>query len=166
MVEGGQERADTVQNALARVKADVDYVAVHDAARPLIVKEWVDAVFKAAEESGAAMPALPITGTIKRVEGKRITETVSRDGLWQAQTPQVFRRDLLLEAFAKRDDFPATDEAQLIERIGVDVTVIEGWPMNMKITSFADFKMAEALVNALPKKKGLKTLHPFTDELI
>ncbi|MFQ5732451.1 MAG: 2-C-methyl-D-erythritol 4-phosphate cytidylyltransferase [Planctomycetaceae bacterium] len=166
IVEGGRERADTVQNALARVRADVDFVAIHDAARPLIVAEWIDAVFAAAEQSGAALPALPIAGTIKRVDGKRVVETVSRDGLWQAQTPQVFRRELLLDAFAKRGNFPATDEAQLVERIGVEVTVVEGWPMNLKITTFADFKVAEALVNALPKKKGIKTLHPFTDELI
>lgn len=164
IVEGGTERADTVQNALARVKADVDFVAVHDAARPLLVKEWVDKIFAAAEQHGAAIPAIPVSSTLKRVDGKRIVETVSRDGLWQAQTPQVFRREMLLEAFAKRDGFQATDEAQLVERIGVDVAVIEGWPMNIKITTQQDFKMAEALVDALPKDKGLKSLHPFADE--
>jgi 2-C-methyl-D-erythritol 4-phosphate cytidylyltransferase len=165
IVEGGPERADTVQKALARVKADVDFVAVHDAARPLLVKDWIDKIFAAAEQHGAAIPALPVSSTLKRVDGsKRITETVSRDGLWQAQTPQVFRRELLLEAFAKRDGFQATDEAQLVERIGVDVAVIEGWPMNIKITTQQDFKMAEALVDALPKDKGLKSLHPFADE--
>jgi 2-C-methyl-D-erythritol 4-phosphate cytidylyltransferase len=154
-----------VQKALARVKADVEFVAVHDAARPLLVKDWIDKIFAAAEQHGAAIPALPVSSTLKRVDGsKRITETVSRDGLWQAQTPQVFRRELLLEAFAKRDGFPATDEAQLVERIGVDVAVIEGWPMNIKITTQQDFKLAEALIDALPKDKGLKSLHPFADE--
>jgi 2-C-methyl-D-erythritol 4-phosphate cytidylyltransferase len=165
IVEGGAERADTVQKALARVKADVDFVAVHDAARPLLVKDWIDKVFAAAEQHGAAIPAIPVASTLKRVDAaKRITETVSRDGLWQAQTPQVFRRELLLEAFAKRGDFQATDEAQLVERIGVEVAVVEGWPMNIKITTQQDFKMAEALVGALPKDKGLKSLHPFADE--
>lgn len=164
IVEGGAERADTVQQALARVKADVDFVAVHDAARPLLVKDWIDKIFAAALQHGAAIPAIPVSSTLKRVDGKRIAETVSRDGLWQAQTPQVFRRELLLEAFAKRGDFRATDEAQLVERIGVDVAVIEGWPMNIKITTQQDFQLAEALVNALPKDKGLKSLHPFADE--
>ena len=166
IVEGGAERVDTVQNALARVKSDVDFVAIHDAARPLLVKEWIDKIFAAAEKSGPVIPAVPVSGTLKRVgDGKRITETVSRENLWQAQTPQVFPRELLLHAFAKRDGFQATDEAQLMERIGVEVAVIEGWPMNIKITTQQDFEMAEALLNALPKK-GLKTLHPFSDELI
>ncbi len=165
IVEGGSERFESVQNALARVKSDVDFVAVHDAARPLIVKEWVDAVFDAAEKSGAAIPAIPASSTLKRVGPDRtIQETVSREGLWQAQTPQVFGRQLLLEAFAKRGHLAATDEAQLVENIGHPVTVVEGWPMNIKITTFADFKMAEALTDALPKPKLLGGLHPFADE--
>lgn len=164
IVEGGAERADTVQNALARVQDDVDYVAVHDAARPLLVKEWIDEVFAAAEKTGAAIPGLPVSSTVKRVAGETIEETVPRENLWLAQTPQVFKRELLLDAYAQRGDFVATDEAQLVERIGVDVTVVRGWPMNIKITTFADFKMAEALVNALPKKQGLKSLHPFADD--
>jgi 2-C-methyl-D-erythritol 4-phosphate cytidylyltransferase len=165
LVRGGQERFDSVQNALARVRPDVDFVAVHDAARPLLVKEWVDAIFAAAERSGAAIPAIPVTNTLKRAGSDRtITETVPRDGLWQAQTPQVFRRQLLMEAFAKRGSLAATDEAQLVENISRPVTLIEGWPMNVKITTFADFKLAEALVDALPKPKLLGRLHPFADE--
>jgi 2-C-methyl-D-erythritol 4-phosphate cytidylyltransferase len=165
IIEGGAERFHSVQNALARVKSDVDFVAIHDAARPLIVKEWVDQVFAAAEKSGAAIPAIPSANTLKRVgPNHRIIETVPREGLWQAQTPQVFERKLLLDAFAKRGDLAATDEAQLVENTGHPVTVVEGWPMNIKITTFADFKMAEALVDALPKPKMLRGLHPFADE--
>jgi 2-C-methyl-D-erythritol 4-phosphate cytidylyltransferase len=165
IIEGGEERFQSVQNALARVKSDVEFVAVHDAARPLIVKEWVDTIFAAAEKSGAAIPAVPTANTLKRVgPNSRILETVSREGLWQAQTPQVFRRQLLLDAFAKRGNLAATDEAQLVENTGYPVTVVEGWPMNIKITTFADFKMAEALVDALPKPKLLGGLHPFADE--
>jgi 2-C-methyl-D-erythritol 4-phosphate cytidylyltransferase len=165
IVEGGAERFQSVQNALARVKSDIEFVAVHDAARPLIVKEWVDAVFAAAEKSGAAIPAIPTSNTLKRVGPDRtILETVSRDGLWQAQTPQVFRRQLLLEAFAKRGDVAATDESQLVENTGYPVSIVEGWPMNIKITTFADFKMAEALTDALPKPKLLGSMHPFADE--
>jgi 2-C-methyl-D-erythritol 4-phosphate cytidylyltransferase len=165
LVAGGAERFESVQNALARVRTDVDYVAVHDAARPLIVKEWVDTIFAAAEKSGAVIPAIPASSTLKRVgPDRRIVETVSREGIWQAQTPQVFSRKLLLEAFAKRGDIPATDEAQLVENIGHPVAILEGWPMNIKITTFADFKMAEALVDALPKPKILGGMHPFADE--
>jgi 2-C-methyl-D-erythritol 4-phosphate cytidylyltransferase len=164
LVTGGQERADTIEKALARVRPDVDFVAVHDAARPLLVAEWIDKLFQAAEQSGAVIPAIPITSTIKRVDpGHTITETVSRDGLWQAQTPQVFRRQLLLEAYARRTNAPATDEASLVEQLGHPVSVIEGWPMNIKITNRDDFRMAEALLEALPKPQ-LRQIHPFEDE--
>ncbi len=164
IVPGGKQRADSVRNALARVKADIDYVAVHDAARPLIVKPWIDRVFAAAEQSGAAILATPISSTIKRVDNGQIVETVPRDNLWPAQTPQVFRRQLLLDAYARWDGSEATDEANLVERIGHPVTIVEGSPMNLKITTQEDFKMAEALLGALPQEKGLRSLHPFADD--
>jgi len=169
IVAGGDERADSVENALARVHADVDFVAVHDAARPLLTPKWITDVFKAAEKSDAAIPAIPVTSTLKRVQklqkdGEQIVETVSREGLWLAQTPQVFRRDLLLEAYAKRGDGPATDEASLVERLGHPVKVVPGSPMNIKITLPEDFKMAEALLDALPKDDLFRPLHPFADE--
>lgn len=161
LVAGGKERADSVQNALARVRSDIDFVAVHDAARPLITRSWIDAVFSAAVQSGAAIPAFSISSTIKRVENGTIIETVPRDQLWGAQTPQVFERQLLLDAYAKRDGFVATDEAQLVERLGRPVTVVECSALNLKITTQEDFRMAEHLLNALPSEKSLKSLHPF-----
>jgi 2-C-methyl-D-erythritol 4-phosphate cytidylyltransferase len=164
IVAGGRERADSVRNALARVRPDVDFVAVHDAARPLLVKKWIDAICVAAEDSGAAIPAIPISSTIKRVENGRIVETVPRRGLWAAQTPQVFRRQLLLDAFARWDGGEATDEAQMVERLGQRVTVVEGSAMNLKITTQEDFKMAEALLGALPQERNLSALHPFADD--
>ena len=164
IVPGGKERADSVRNALARVKPDVDFVAVHDAARPLIVKRWIDIVFDAAERTGAAIPAVPISSTVKRVENRNIVETVSRQGLWAAQTPQVFKRTLLMEAYAKWQGGDATDEAQLVEQLGHPVAVVEGSPMNVKIASQEDFRLAEALVNSLPQEKGLGSLHPFADD--
>lgn len=164
IVPGGHQRADSVKNALARVKADIDFVAVHDAARPLVVKPWIDKIFAAAEKSGAAIPAVPISSTIKRVENGRIVETVPRTGLWAAQTPQVFRRQLLLDAYARWDGSEATDEAQLVERLGHPITVVEGSPLNVKITTQEDFRMAESLLSALPQEKPLRALHPFADE--
>lgn len=165
IVPGGAERADTVQNALARVRGDVEFVAIHDAARPLIVKEWIDSVFAAAVRSGAAIPAVRVAATLKRVSPEGTIEaTVPRDRLWQAQTPQVFRVDLLREAFARRGNEQPTDEAQLVESLGRPVTVVEGSSMNLKITTAEDFRMAEALLDALPKPKGFRALHPFADE--
>jgi 2-C-methyl-D-erythritol 4-phosphate cytidylyltransferase len=164
VVNGGAERADSVQNALARVKPDVEFVAIHDAARPCIANEWVTAVFDKAKQTGAALLAIPVNGTLKRVGANHeIEETVPRANLWEAQTPQVFRRDLLLEAYAKRDGFNATDDAQLVERIGQAVTVVTGSPLNIKITTKGDLKFAEACLKALPKPK-LGFSHPFDDD--
>ncbi len=165
IVEGGAERADSVENALNKVREDVDFVAVHDAARPLLVKKWVDQIFQAAVDTGAAIPAVPVTSTLKRGDANNlISETVARVGLWTAQTPQVFRRELLIEAYAKRGDLQPTDEAQLVEQTGHPVKIVSGSPMNLKITEYEDFRMAEALLDALPKEKALGALHPFADE--
>ncbi|MDA7978119.1 MAG: 2-C-methyl-D-erythritol 4-phosphate cytidylyltransferase, partial [Pirellulales bacterium] len=91
-------------------------------------------------------------------------ETVDREGLWEAQTPQVFARQLLLDAFAKRDGFAATDEAQLLERIGVDVHVLPGSPVNLKITTQEDLRLAEHALKAVPKPKAFGPAHPFKDD--
>jgi len=165
IVPGGKERADSVQNALEKVRDDVDFVAVHDAARPLLVKSWVNEVFAAAEKHGAALLANPVTATLKRVDQQHVVkQTIDRTGLWAAQTPQVFRRDLLIQAFLQRGQLTATDEAQLVEQLGQPVHVVPGSPMNLKITTQDDFRMAEVLLDALPKEKGLGMLHPFADE--
>jgi 2-C-methyl-D-erythritol 4-phosphate cytidylyltransferase len=169
IVAGGAERSDSVRNALARVRADVDFVAVHDAARPLLVQEWIDRVFRAAEQSGAAILATPVTSTLKRANaddpsGNTIEETVSRDRLWAAQTPQVFRRQLLLDAYAQQGALHPTDEAQLVEQMGHPVSLVEGSPLNFKITTGDDFRLAEVALDALPKAKTLRALHPFADE--
>jgi len=165
VVPGGNERADSVQNALAKVRSDVDFVAVHDAARPLLTKQWINEVFAAAEKYGAALLASPVTATLKRVNADRIIErTVDRSMLWAAQTPQVFRRELLLEAYAQRGKLNATDESQLVEQLGHPIHVVPCSPMNLKITTQDDFRMAEALLDVLPKEKTLGALHPFADE--
>ncbi|HEX4150276.1 MAG TPA: 2-C-methyl-D-erythritol 4-phosphate cytidylyltransferase [Pirellulales bacterium] len=165
VVEGGKERADSIQNALARVKADIQFVAVHDAARPCIADEWITRVFEAAERSGAAILAVPVGATLKRVgPDQKITETVPRDGLWEAQTPQVFRRQLLLDAYARRQNFAATDDAQLVERLGQSVTVVAGSPINLKITTHEDLRLAEQALKAMPKPKFHGPAHPFADD--
>jgi len=165
VVEGGKERADSIERALARVQPDVEFVAVHDAARPCLADEWITKVFEAAEKTGAAILAVPVAATLKRVGANHaIVETVSREGLWEAQTPQVFRRKLLLEAYAKRGDFVATDDAQLVERIGETVTVVQGSPINLKITTQEDLRLAEQALKAMPKPKFQGPAHPFAGD--
>ena len=165
VVDGGAERSDSVANALARVKDDCDYVAIHDAARPCIVEAWIDAVFAAAVKSGAAILAAPVTGTLKRAAGDQtIAETVARENLWEAQTPQVFRRQMLIDAYARRGKEPATDDAQLVERLGHKVTIVPGSPMNIKITTKEDLRTAAALLKALPRPKLTGPAHPFADD--
>lgn len=168
VVAGGRERADSVERGLAALNANIDFVAIHDAARPLMTRSWVDAVFSAATESQAAILATPIRGTIKRAATRsspvQIQETISREGLWEAQTPQVFSRALIEQAYAERGGFVATDEAQLVERLGHPVRIVECSAMNLKITTQDDLRMAGALLDALPKEKTLRPLHPFADE--
>lgn len=164
VVEGGSQRSDSVAHALARVRPDIDFVAIHDAARPCLANEWIDKVFAAAEKSGAAMLAIPVRGTLKRVRAGVIVETVDRQDLWEAQTPQVFRRDWLVEAYAQRGELAATDDASLIERIGHRVTIVEGSPINLKVTTKEDLRLAQQALKALPKPKLLGPAHPFADD--
>lgn len=165
VVLGGKERMDSVANALERVRDDVDFVAIHDAARPCLADVWIDGVFAAANKTGAAILAVPVTSTLKRVRTDHtIQETVAREQLWEAQTPQVFRRQLLIDAYARRGKFVATDDAQLVEQMGREVTVVPGSPMNLKITTKDDLRLATHLLKALPKPKGLGALHPFADD--
>ena len=145
VVAGGAERADSVQAALDKVTSDADYVAIHDAARPCLVDSWIDKVFAAATKSGAAILAVPVANTLKRsADGQTVVETIPRDGLWEAQTPQVFQRDLIMKAYASRGDFAATDDAQLVERLGQPVTLVRGSGLNLKITTREDLKLAES----------------------
>lgn len=152
---GGAERVDSVANGVARC-GDADLIAVHDAARPLVSREDLDAVFAAAAATGAALLAAPLASTVKRVRDGRVVETVPRHDLWAAQTPQVARADLMRRAFAlrlclggaERSEPPATDESELLERAGVPVAVTPGSARNFKITTPADFALAEALLRA------------------
>ncbi len=165
VVAGGKERADSVENAIARLKPEAEYIAIHDAARPCIADEWITKVFEAAEKSGAAILGVPVASTLKRVkDGSTIVETVPREGLWEAQTPQVFRRNILIEAYGRRGGFQATDDSQLVERIGKPVTVVRGSPVNLKISTKEDLRLAEQALRALPKPKFQGPAHPFAGD--
>lgn len=163
LVTGGAERFESVGNALAKVPAECELVAVHDAVRPLVSSFQVDAVIHAAATSGAAMLALPVADTLKKVEQGKITGTVPREGVWQAQTPQVFRRDWLVEAYAKRTG-NVTDDAMLIESLGHTVTVVNGSAFNFKITTKDDLALAEAVMKSRKQPGASKPKALFFDD--
>jgi 2-C-methyl-D-erythritol 4-phosphate cytidylyltransferase len=165
--EGGKERHDSIAGALALVKEEAEFVAIHDAVRPCLTNELVDAVFAEAAAKGAALLALPIADTLKRVAAQQKVEaTVPRQGLWLAQTPQVFRKDWIREAYAQRGKLgkDVTDDAQLVEALGHPVYVVEGSTTNIKITTKNDLFLADAILKSRPKPKGQGPIHPFADE--
>ena len=168
LVEGGAERFESVANALAKVREDAEFVAIHDAVRPGISSVLVDAVFHRAAHTGAALLALPVADTIKRADAQQcVAATISRESLWLAQTPQVFRRDWLMEAYRRRHEFtdPITDDAQLVEALGHPVHLVPGSLTNLKITTHADFVAVQALLKAqAASDKGPRFAHPFGDE--
>lgn len=167
IIEGGAERFESVARALEKVNPEADFVAIHDAVRPCLTEELVSAVFAQAEKHGAVLLGVPIVDTIKRVDPKdKVEATVPRKGLWLAQTPQVFRKDWLTEAYGKRSKLGAdiTDDAQLVEAAGHAVHIVEGSTSNIKITSKADLALAEAVLKSRPKPKGKGPIHPFADE--
>jgi 2-C-methyl-D-erythritol 4-phosphate cytidylyltransferase len=167
VIDGGAERSDSVARALEVVDSSCEFVAVHDAARPCLTADLIDAVFAAAREHGAALPAIPVADTVKRVGTDRFTtETLPRGGLYLAQTPQVFRLELLLRAYANRARLGpgVTDDTQLVEALGHPCAVVEGSPLNLKITTHADLRLASAVLQALPKPKREGPAHPFADE--
>jgi 2-C-methyl-D-erythritol 4-phosphate cytidylyltransferase len=144
VVLGGERRQDSVHAGLDALD-DVDYVLVHDGARPLVNEALIEASLQGAIEAGAAICAVPVSDTIKRGNEGLIVETVDRSALYQAQTPQAFRRDLLLRAH-EQDSADATDDAALVERLGLPVRLVAGSPRNIKVTTPDDLHVAEALL--------------------
>ena len=163
LTEGGPTRPQSVANALAKVADEAELVCVHDAVRPCICELWIDRVFAEADKTGAAILAYPVHGTLKRVSGANvIDETASRDDLWEAQTPQVFRKDVLVKAYSG-ELADVSDDAQLVEGTGQPVSVVLGDPRNIKITTKADLSLAAAVIGTLPKRKPKGPAHPFAE---
>jgi 2-C-methyl-D-erythritol 4-phosphate cytidylyltransferase len=144
-VAGGRERQDSVAAGLAALPPGPEWVVVHDAARPLVRPADVARVIEAAGREGAAILAAPVRDTIKRVRAGRVVQTPERSECWAAQTPQVFRVALLREALekARAEGFLGTDDAQLVERLGLPVAVVPGDPGNLKLTHPEDLAAAE-----------------------
>ncbi|MGE5244751.1 MAG: 2-C-methyl-D-erythritol 4-phosphate cytidylyltransferase [Betaproteobacteria bacterium] len=148
LVAGGVRRQDSVANALAAVDARAEIVLVHDAARPFVSASLIARTIAAATEAGAALAAVPARDTVKRVVGAQVVETIARETIYLAQTPQGFRREVLSRALAAGRTIDVTDEAALAEAIGCEVRVVEGEASNLKITTPDDLVLAEAIARA------------------
>src|SRR6266849_6978357 len=148
VVEGGDSRQESVENALRSLAPEYELVAVHDAVRPFIDLETIHKVFEEAAETGAAIVGVPAVDTVKQVirgtTHVRIRATLPREKLVMAQTPQVFRYEILKRAFAaaRADGFTATDESSMVERLDVEVSVVPGSDRNIKITKPTDMELA------------------------
>jgi 2-C-methyl-D-erythritol 4-phosphate cytidylyltransferase len=151
IVRGGERRQDSVWQGFRLLDAAAaEVVLVHDGARPLVGADLVSRVIAAARAEGAAVPVVPVEETVKEVLDGRVVRTVDRSHLSRTQTPQGFRYEVLKKALeaARRDRFYGTDEAMLAERVGIPVSVVEGDPRNIKITTPVDLKIAEGLLDA------------------
>ncbi len=156
VVLGGTKRKDSVYNGLKAVNKRTDFVLIHDAARPFINNAILSSVIQHAKKYGAAIVGVPVKATIKQVtraqehKGARgfvVDKTIDRENLWEVQTPQVFKKDLLLEAYDNFRDIDVTDEAMLLEKMGVKVGIVFGSYDNIKITTPEDLIIAEAILN-------------------
>jgi 2-C-methyl-D-erythritol 4-phosphate cytidylyltransferase len=160
VVEGGNSRQESVENALATVNPEIGLVAVHDAVRPFIDLETIHKVFDEAAETGAAIVGVPAVDTVKQVSAGtghvKIRATLPREKLVMAQTPQVFRYDLLARAFqsARADGFIGTDESSLVERLDVEVSVVPGSDRNIKITKPGDMDLAHLFLREETAKEA------------
>ncbi|MDZ7265665.1 MAG: 2-C-methyl-D-erythritol 4-phosphate cytidylyltransferase, partial [candidate division KSB1 bacterium] len=155
VVTGGESRQASVFAGLKALDDRCAVVAIHDAVRPLIAAALLIEVIKKGIETGAAILAVPIQESVKRISQDKITQTIDRNDLWLAQTPQVFHRELILKAYqqAEAEGFVGTDDAMLVERLNYPVHVVMGDYRNFKITTPIDLEWAEFLL----KKEGDKT---------
>ncbi len=150
VIAGGKERQDSVLAGLKVLAAEVELVLVHDGVRPFVPVAVIENCLQEAEKSGAAMAAVPVKDTLKSVSSRKVIEkTISRDGVWQAQTPQAVSKSLLIKAYAlaaEKENFTATDEAGLLELLGHPVKVVQGSEQNIKITRPEDLMLAKAIL--------------------
>ena len=167
LVHGGSERFESVANALKIVKDEVDFVAIHDSVRPCVTTELIDKVFQQAVKSGAAILALGMTDSLKRGSSSDpvvIEQSLPRERLWLAQTPQVFSKEILVKAF-KNVPKGATDDSQVVEAGGATVSIVVGSSSNIKITTRDDLFLADAILKSRPKPKANVSAHPFADDM-
>ena len=146
LVIGGPDRQDSVKNAIQNSNPKVDLVVIHDAARPFITKTLIEKCISACETSDGAIIAMQPHDTIKFSKDNIVEKTIDRSNIWMAQTPQAFNKQKILEAYSSRefDDLIITDESSLMEKLGYKIMIVPGTGKNFKITTFDDWKRAEA----------------------
>ncbi len=145
VIAGGHTRSKSVKNGLKAIDADTDLIVVHDGVRPLLSQEILAKAIKLGKRFGAVVTAVPVKSTIKKVNKKMrvVQETLNRDELWEIQTPQVFKKGILVKAYNTVKNLNPTDDAMLVEQLGVKVKVLEGDYKNIKITTPEDLRIAE-----------------------
>ena len=148
LVAGGAHRQESVYNAFGAIDPGTDIVVVHDGVRPFVEVAMIESVIDAAAEKGSAILALPCIDTVKQVERQRVVATLPREKIVMVQTPQAFRYEILREALekARADNYYASDESCLVERLGYPVTVLLGSERNIKITKPSDLPLAQFFV--------------------
>jgi len=148
VVQGGERRQDSIASGLNHLQPGTDIVAVHDGVRPFVSTDDIENAVLQAERTGAAVLAVPIVDTVKQVEKDVIESTLTREHLVLAQTPQVFRTEILKQAFdcATKDEYYGTDESSLVERLGHPVAIVRGSERNIKITRPSDLSLARAFL--------------------
>lgn len=151
VIRGGKERQDSIYNGIISLSQDTSIIVSHDGARPFVTNKMINQSIEKALEFGAAVVGMPVTDTIKMLKDQnngRVDYTPKRSLLWAAQTPQTFRKEILFEAYEKalQDDALGTDDSSLVERIGLEVFMVEGSYGNIKLTTREDIKIAESLI--------------------
>lgn len=156
VVPGGASRQASMANGVNAAREDADVVLVHDAARPLVTAAQIDATIVAANESGAAILAAPVTDTIKQCQNGVVVKTVDRSALWQAQTPQAFAAPILrnIATLALSGTMEMTDEASLAEHLGHSVSIVESDSSNLKLTHVQDVIIAEAILQSRKESRS------------
>ena len=146
LVSGGESRKDSVFNGLKVVKKAIDIVCIHDAARPFIKASYIKHSVEACSEFDGAIIAIPSVDTVKKVDKQIIKNTIDRESLWMAQTPQTFKKDKLLYAIKNSSHLNITDESMLMEEANFKIKLIEGDQSNFKITNEIDWELAKIIV--------------------
>ncbi|GBR75323.1 2-C-methyl-D-erythritol 4-phosphate cytidylyltransferase [Candidatus Termititenax persephonae] len=140
LIPGGRERSDSIRNGLQAIRTEITHVLIHDGARPNITDSLIARLVKALAKHPAVIPVVPVADTIKVVKNNRILATPRRAELFAAQTPQCFRKDIILKAYAKVNPQNCTDDAMLVEKLGAPVYAVPGDPRNIKITTKEDLQ--------------------------
>jgi 2-C-methyl-D-erythritol 4-phosphate cytidylyltransferase len=150
IVAGGATRKESVKNGLSCISSDTDYVLIHDGVRPFLEHQTITEVIEAAVKNGAAIVGVPVKATLKKVRLKdlKVETTLNRDEIWEIQTPQVFKKELILEAYKNSSGIEAWDDSSLVERLGHRVALIKGSYFNIKITTPEDLVLAQAINKA------------------